>query len=168
MLDPALTLWIEAHYARLLDYARYQCYEKSLEAEDLLQEVLTQVCEGRIKVDLAKAPLAFLQHALRSRQRDIPYVTRFLWMEPGGRPSSVYDEYLHRWIDDELNERQRNVIRAFLDGCIFPAQLAKRTGYTIRQVKRYKAQGVARLKARAQDHVASVRGDDPGHADNAP
>lgn len=68
-MDPQLEAWIQTHYRRLYEYACFACYNEKDDAADLLQEVLTQIAEGRIKVDLARSPLTFVQLVLHSRRR---------------------------------------------------------------------------------------------------
>lgn len=77
--------WLEAHYAKLRTYAVYRCRGDVARAEDLLQEVVERALDGRLRLDLDKAPLTYIQRAMQSWENRIRHGSTKVRMEQDGK-----------------------------------------------------------------------------------
>lgn len=143
-MTPELEQWIQAHYERLYEYAKYRCHGVEVDAQDLLQEVLTHVCEGRLQVDLSRSPLTFLQRVLQSRKRllyvpvmamALPEEAQSVWeqQEPSQRM-----EWMVQWIA-QLKPDQQQAVQYYCDHGMHPPN-THRLHYHWEQARRILAQ----------------------------
>lgn len=157
--------WVEVNYAKLRSYAIYRCYGQVEQAEDLLQELLMMVLDGRIRVDLEKAPLTYLQQAmlsLRTRILHGPTKVRQVEGEKVTWKSQFVlmgDEWLAMQVEQPHEEsfdfypwfarlpmRLQPVMELHLEGVPY-RKIALRLGRPPDTVKSQIQQGVKRLQA---------------------
>lgn len=166
-MTPALVEWIEAHYATLVRYAVFRCRGDEAMAHDLLQELFTLMCEGRLNVDLSRSPLTVMQWAMRSRQYlvqgddvvvgsfDEEWAVQPLWV---GDAASPQLETMRDWIT-ELPEEQQEAIRTYCQEGSLPAKSKAR--YHLQQARK-------KLKEKAQALAAGEASGDRAHGDGSP
>lgn len=156
--------WLDANYAKLLTYAKYQCRGDQEQAQDLVQEMITQVLEGRVKVDLSRSPLTYLQFTLRTiRSRNLYGPARVRQTE--GK-SVVYgdqfvlagDEWLTAQVEQPMEEgyefyplfkqlplKLRPVMELYLEG-LSHREIGARLGRPHQTVQGQLQKGIALLK----------------------
>lgn len=160
-----LTDWVEANYDKLRKYAVYRCRGDQDQAEDLLQEILERILDGRLKVDLAQSPLTYIQQAMLSWHNRIRHGSTKVRVEHEGTVwyqdqfALVGDEWLVAQVyQDEggggfdlrpylasLPPKHQAVMELYLEGLSY-REMAKRLGCPLTTIHDRWVAAVARLK----------------------
>ncbi len=157
--------WLELHYTKLRAYAVYRCRGDREQAHDLLQEMMAMILEGRIKVDITKSPLTYLQCVLATLRGRVQYGstrirhdaegkttyqdqfvlvgTEFLEAQTGHTQEEGFDFYP---FFSQLPPRLQPVMELYLEGLSY-REIGGRLGRPHQTVNAQIRQGVARLKA---------------------
>lgn len=160
-----LTDWVEANYDKLRKYAVYRCRGDQDQAEDLLQEILERILDGRLKVDLAQSPLTYVQQAMLSWHNRIRHGATKVRVECEGKVwyqdqfVLIGDEWLVAQVHQgeggggydlrpylaSLTPKHQAVMELYLEG-LSHREIAKRLGKPASTVQDQWTAAVARLK----------------------
>lgn len=117
--------WLEQHYTKLRAYAVYRCRGDREQADDLLQEMMAMILEGRIKVDIAKSPLTYLQYAMQTLRGRVQYGATRIRHDEGGH-TYYQDQFVLMGDDEWLAAQTKPEPEAGFDFYPFFAQLPPR------------------------------------------
>lgn len=157
--------WVEANYDKLRKYAVYRCRGDQDQAEDLLQEILERILDGRLKVDLAQSPLTYIQQAMLSWHNRIRHGATKVRVECEGKVwyqdqfVLIGDEWLVAQVHQDtggsgrdlqgiishLPPKFREVMELYLEGLSYRG-IAKHLNKPVSTVHDRWVEGVARLK----------------------
>ena len=157
--------WVEANYDKLRKYAVYRCRGDQDQAEDLLQEILERILDGRLKVDLAQSPLTYIQQAMLSWHNRIRHGSTKVRVECDGKVwyqdqfVLIGDEWLVAQVHQDeggsgrdlhgiishLPPKFREVMELYLEGLSY-REIAKQLKKPVSTVHDRWVEGVARLK----------------------
>ncbi len=159
--------FVNQHFQRLREYARFKCFNDLDRADDLLQETLVRIQEGRRGIDFTRSPLSYSQLIMKSilinqREGDVYLEDMGEQMEWTG---GCEDEDNRReWLDEwrgQLPEKYRQVLEELLMGLSLK-QMAHRQGVTRQamneQVRRLKTYLRTYLQAHASGDEGGGRG----------
>lgn len=157
--------WLELHYMKLRAYAVYRCRGDREQAHDLLQEMMAMILEGRIKVDITKSPLTYLQCVLATLRGRVQYGSTRIRHDEEGKTTYqdqfvlVGAEFLEAQTEPVQKEsfdfypffcrlppRLQAVMELHLEGLSY-REIGVRLGRPHQTVNDQIRQGVARLKA---------------------
>lgn len=161
----SLPTWLEANYDKLHKYAVYRCRGDQDRAEDLLQEIIERVLDGRLKVDLAQSPLTYIQQAMLSWCNRIQHGSTKVRVECDGKVwyqdqfVLIGDEWLVAQVHQDGSETGRDlrpylahlppkhqaVMELYLEG-LSHREMAKKLGCPLTTVHDRWVAAVARLK----------------------
>lgn len=165
-----LPQWLEANYDKLRKYAVYRCRGDQDQAEDLLQEILERILDGRLKVDLAQSPLTYIQQAMLSWYNRIRHGSTKVRVECDGKVwyqdqfVLIGDEWLVAQVHQGETETGRDlrpylahlppkhqaVMELYLEGLSY-REMAKRLGCPLTTIHDRWVAAVARLKVLVRD-----------------
>ncbi len=157
--------WLEANYDKLRKYAVYRCRGDQDQAEDLLQEILERILDGRLKVDLAQSPLTYIQQAMLSWHNRIRHGATKVRVECEGKVwyqdqfVLIGDEWLVAQVHQDtrgsdrdlhgivnrLPPKFREVMELYLEGLSYRG-IAKHLNKPVSTVHDRWVEGVARLQ----------------------
>lgn len=157
--------WLEANYEKLCKYAVYRCRGDQDQAEDLLQEILERILDGRLKVDLAQSPLTYIQQAMWSWHNRIRHGSTKVRVECNGKVwyqdqfVLIGDEWLVAQVHQDgaetghdlrpylayLSPKHQAVMELYLEG-LSHRGIAKRLGCPLTTIHDRWVAAVARLK----------------------
>lgn len=160
--------WVEANYGKLRKYAVYRCRGNQDQAEDLLQEILERVLDGRLKVDLAQSPLTYIQQAMWSWHNRIRHGSTKVRVECDGKVwyqdqfVLIGDEWLVAQVHQDeggggydlrpylihLSPKHQAVMELYLEG-LSQREIAKQLGCPLTTIHDRWVAAVARLKVLA-------------------
>lgn len=157
--------WLEVNYDKLRKYAVYRCRGDQDQAEDLLQEILERILDGRLKVDLAQSPLTYIQQAMLSWHNRIRHGSTKIRVECDGKVwyqdqfVLIGDEWLVAQVHQDegggghdlrpylthLSPKHQAVMELYLEGLSY-REIAKRLGCPLTTARDRWVAAVARLK----------------------
>ena len=165
--------FVERYYHKLRDYARFKCFNDPDRADDLLQETLVRIQEGRRGIDFERSPLTYSQLVMKSilmNERE-----GYVYLEDIGEQvewkefveeGDIRRELLDEWRCN-LPEKYRQVLEDLLMGLSL-REMAHRQGVTRQAINEQVRRLEKYLRTYLAARVSGGEEDGQGYTETSP